>query len=327
MGWDNDLKRLGKDPLGATTSIATDPYDRFNANGKTTMTLGGAALEGAKDKPIDQLTLKDIQAFMASGRARGEEMTGVSSKNVGKKRGEIRGQYEDIVNGPSRGASRAASARNADLKSLRQSQGAQGVSGGMARLQQNQMNQDYAGKIGDVRQKEYLDALNKLETQYRGAASDIMTTEGQYGAIGVGSKPNPTMSDGGGLMSGLTYICSELSRRGFVSKWELFCIHALLVFGTFYKPAQTLFYLRYGDWLVAKMIVAKTNWNAVKIGLFDISFALLKQGKLKDAVNHYEKVTTSLFLLHGFEKEVEALDYGWSLKKVWLSLHRLWRLA
>lgn len=302
-----DIERLVEDPAGASISIMTDPLDIVGSGGK----IQSPALFGrSKDNPVDQLTAGDIQALLKKGRERGESLAGISSSEVGDKRSDIRSRYKNIINAPSRGAARTAQARNANLKRLRASQGQRGVSGGMADLQESQMSQDYAGRVGNVRQKEYMDALNKLERQYRGAAQDIMTAEGQYGAIGAGSKSAPTAQSGGGI----TYLCTELNRRNLITKWELFFIHALLIIGTILRPSETIFYLLHGNKLVCEINNdGKLQWQRVKDQLFDTSLNKMKQLKFLSAVNHYIQWTEWAFNRYSISTNINR---DWSFSKV-----------
>lgn len=300
-----DFKRIVSDPIGATTSIMTDPLDMVGSGGKI---QSPQAFKG-KNKKIDQLSLADIQNFMAQGRGRGEQLTGASSKEVGEKRGEIRGKYEDILEGPSRGATRVADARNADIKRLKANQAQGGVSGGTRALQNMQASENYAGQIGDVRQKEYQDALNKLERQYRGASQDIMTAEGQYGAIGVGGKPVPQPQGGGGI----TYLCTELRKRNMINSFELFIIHALLFIGTIFNPAETILYLKKGGELVKTMNKNNYEWISIKLFLFDRCFYYLLRGRIFKAMNHYIDYVEMLFLFYGLDTD---RDRKWKFSNV-----------
>lgn len=320
----SDISRLPNDPLGAYISITTDPFDVVQKGGKLDIP-GMSNQGGSSNKPIDQLTLEDIKKFMGEGRSVGEQLTGATSADIGKNRGDIRQKYSDIVNAPSRGAARVASARNADVKSLRQQQARQGVSGGVASNQLTQMNQDYAGKIGDVRQKEYLDALNKLEAQYRGASSDVMSAEGQYGAIGVGSKPNPVAAGGNNMFD--TYLCTELRKRGMISRFELFIIHSLLVIGTLFLPAETIFYFKYGGYLVFLINKEENDWVNIKKKVFTNSFNLIKKFKFISAVHNYEKETRKLFNRYPrFSLPLKELDSKWTIGKVIKSFKTMWRI-
>jgi hypothetical protein len=259
---------------------------------------------------------------MNKGAEKAEQLTGATSEEIGKGRGRVRGLYEDILNQPSRGAARVAQSRNADLKRLRQSQSTSGVSGPMADLQKAQVSQNYASQIGDTRQKEYLDALNKLEKQYRGASGDVLSTMGQYGAISQGAAPTPSLGSGGGL----TYLCTELRKRGLIGKWELFFIHILLVVGTVFKPAHTLFYLLQGSRLINSMNRNEVNWKGVRLSLFAPCLNLLKKGRLLKAINLYELETRKLFLRYGFVREVALFEDSWSFSKLVKSYKVMWRL-
>lgn len=309
-----DLARIPKDPIGAITSTVTDPLNQVRGSGVGNRVKIGGDLAPSKSgggRGVDQLSPEEIRGFLAEGRQRGESLTGIKSDEVGRERRGIREQYRDILNQPSRGAERVAQARNASLKRLRQQQAGSGVSGARAQAQEMALSQDYARQAGDVRQREYLDALNKLETQFRGAGTDIMRSEGQYGSIGVGSKPTPIVES-----SGITYLCTELKNRGMITKMELFFIHFLLVLGTILRPAQTYYYLKYGKKLVNEMIKDDHNWRWVKIGLFDICLKYMAKGRFIKAINHYETITRQLFSMYGMGLHLSQFNFKWSLKRL-----------
>jgi hypothetical protein len=276
------------------------------------------------DEKAKLAAMTPVDRALYKGQKKGEEVTGITSEKVGEKRGEIRGKYEAILDQPSRGAARMAKARNADLKRMKQSQSRSGLSGGMANLQNQQVTQDYASKMGDVENNAYMSALNKLEKQYRGAGGDITKLGGQYGSLEVGGQPAPQMSSGGGILD--TYLCTELHRRGLVTKVDLILMHSLLIIGAILKPAQTIFYLTFGAELVTRMNENNSKWPAVKAGLFDKTFSLMKRFRFLAAINHYETVTTLLFERCEFDAELDKFKSKWSFNKVTRSFKLMWRV-
>lgn len=224
----------------------------------------------------------DINSYLLQGRKRGEELTGINSADVGAKRGEIRSKYEDILNAPSRGSSRVMEAGQAAQKNLRSMQGQQGVSGGMANLQRLQLGQDYATKAGDVRQNEYMNALNKLEQQYRGGAKDIMTAEGQYGALGVGAKPNPVVDS-----QGTSFICSKLKGLGLMSTRESVVMLNFMLKTAYRSSAFLYWYFSNMKEVVDDLDLTLEQWKDIKQLTVTRVMDFIKLGELKHARNRY----------------------------------------
>lgn len=275
-------------------------------------------------QPSTGMTPEDIRRFMRQGLQRGQELTGATPGEIGSERKDIRDRYRDIVNAPSRGAARVEQARNANLKQLRASQARSGVQGGMADLQRQQIKQNYASTAGNVRQKEYLDALNKLERQFRGAGKDIMAAEGGYGSIAVGGKEIPQPDND----RGFTYICTEIKRRGLATKGEFFAIHLLLFFGTIFRPAQTYHYLKNGMKLVQAMreVLRDVEWITLKQDLMDECLHLMKKGKFLSAVNKYELVVRGLYARCGLSEKIKDIDLSWSVVKLIKSFSLMFKI-
>lgn len=189
--FDNKIKKAAK-KVGKATERAVDTA----AYGSNPAEVGGKAGQ-----------------FLSTGKKRGEELTGVSSQDVGKERADIRQRYKDILGGESI----AQKVIKQDLATRqRQARAQAAVSGAsqVAPAQLQAMQRQASADLATARSKEYMNALNKLETQFRGAAGDIARIEGQYGAIGVGGQPAPQMSSSNFFG---TVICTELHKQGYMS--------------------------------------------------------------------------------------------------------------
>lgn len=203
MSWVSDL--LGVD----VNTNNGDPYARTTGSGLLSMTTTGKLMDKAFNKKGDTKTasgmsFSEIDDLLQGGFARGEELVGINREDVAKNRSKVRDEYEKMLNAPSRGASRIASSRNADMKRLRQSQSQSGASGAMANAQRQQLTQDYAGKIGDQREKEYFNAITGMRDMAGADLSTILGVGGTYGSMGVASRPAPYPQQGGqGVLSGL----------------------------------------------------------------------------------------------------------------------------
>ena len=160
----------------------------------------------------DAVSDAKVQSFLEAGRQRGETLVGTDSASIGKEREGIRQKYKDIVDGKSM----VEKQMKQDLATRQKQARAAAAVGGQGQLtaaQQQAMGRQAASDIAEARNQEYMNALNKVEKQYRGAAGDIARLEGQYGSIAVGGQAAPQVQAQGGL----TVICTELHKQGYLS--------------------------------------------------------------------------------------------------------------
>lgn len=197
-------KPLGTGP-GSASRLITDPIKRQAGNIKNKATeVTEAALPGVGGK---------AGKFLRAGEAKGEQLVGADSREIGQERADIRQRYKDVVGGESL----VRKQMKQDLATRQKQARAQSAVGGQAQLapaQQQAMGRQASSDIATARNEEYMQALNKLESQFRGAAGDIARLSGQYGSIGVGGQPAPQINTGGTFG---TVICTELHRQGYMS--------------------------------------------------------------------------------------------------------------
>lgn len=160
--------------------------------------LGGVKKKTKKSR--DRRTKERTNQALLEGREQGEKLTGISSEEVGRQRAGVRQEYKDIVAGKSIVGEEMRRDRNASARRLKAMQmGGNAPQGGVAEASQRQLDRQSSSDIALAREQEYMNALGKLEKQYRGAASDIARLEGQYGSIAIGAKPAPQPSQNKGL--------------------------------------------------------------------------------------------------------------------------------
>lgn len=270
--------------LGGTLQNVVDPGDHFGLG------WGDDGGDG-----YDQLTKSDIDGYLKDGRERGESLTGATSEEIGSNRRDIRSKYSDIVNQDSRGAASVASSRDASLKQQKIAQNKSGQSGGSADLQNQMLDMNYARKIGDTRQSEYLGALNKLETQYRGAASDVMKAEGQYGSIAVGSKVDPVAADSGGT----SFICTRLRKEGLMTKRESLTMLSFML-SVFLRSCRFLnWYFDNMKHVVDNSHLKLEGWRLVKSITVEEVIPYIVSGDMKKAREIYIRSTGTVAEMHG----------------------------
>ena len=157
---------------------------------------GGTQADGS----AGSLSKGDIEGFMAKGRAKGEELTGTDSASVGAGRADVRSRLQDTLDGNSAGANSLRQSQNSSMKNLKSSQAMAG--GGQMNVgQQQALERQGARDLANFTSTEKRQALSDISREWRGAGSDIMKSEGQYGSILVGmQKPAQAQTGGGGLM-------------------------------------------------------------------------------------------------------------------------------
>jgi len=201
-------KRIADFATGAAIGggIGGNPMSGMAALGGISA-LGGIkgtkdTLLGSKQEVENIMPAGKAGEYLKAGEAKGEQLVGATVGEVGQQRADIRKKYQDIVNGESIAEKNLTRQSNADKRTARATAA---VSGGsqMSAGQEQAMNRQSASDIATARSAEYLNALNKLEAQYRGAAGDIASLSGKYGAIGVGVAPAPTITKSSGIFDGL----------------------------------------------------------------------------------------------------------------------------
>lgn len=139
---------------------------------------------------------REMEAYFSQGERKAEEILGIGAGEIGEKRAGIRGKYEDLLNRPSMAASRLTEQGQAAMRNLMSQQGQRNIQGGVAMGQQLQAKSEF-GRQGAVQeQMDYLDILNKLERQYRGAGGDTIRLGSQLASLGVADQPMPSGSGG-----------------------------------------------------------------------------------------------------------------------------------
>jgi hypothetical protein len=151
------------------------------------------------DGSVNSLSKGDIEGFMKQGRAKGEELTGTTSAEVGAGRADVRSRLQETLNGNSVGANSLRQSQNASMKDLKSNQAMAG--GGQMNAGQQQALQRQGGRdLAEFRGQENRQALSDISKEFRGAGQDIMKSEGQYGSILIGSQsPAQAPQSGGGI--------------------------------------------------------------------------------------------------------------------------------
>lgn len=191
---------------------------KFTDFGATLATTGGALTAGkylsdnqkAKEQAAEKKAAeaekaaqRKLSGYLQQGEDRAEQLIGADPTSIGEERAKIRKQYEDILNGNSIAEKTGKAQRNAQLKSLKAQNAATGGGNQMSQGMQQAVNRQSASDISQARSQEYMDTLNKLETQYRGASGDYLKIAGGYGSLGVASQAVPTVQQKPGFLSGI----------------------------------------------------------------------------------------------------------------------------
>ena len=218
------INQIGRNTVGAPLWDMGASYASINAgNIEQGYNSARKSYQGATDqvsnvfnpKPeVETLPAGKAGEFLKAGEAKGEQLVGADASTVGQERADIRQKFKDLMSGNSIAQQQLAQQSNAMQRQARANAAVSGGAGQMAAGQQQAMSRQAASDMANLRSQEYQQALNKLETQYRGAAGDIAKLAGQYGSIGMGNQPVPTVQG----PSGVTIICTELYFQGYLTE-------------------------------------------------------------------------------------------------------------
>lgn len=184
------LGGIGSGGLGSLNRTLTGGNIASNVFG-----TGGSKADGS----AQNLSKGDIEGYMEQGRAKGEELTGTSSKDVGAGRADVRSRLQQTLDGNSAGANSLRQSQNSNMKSLKSSQALAG--GGQMNVgQQQALERQGARDLAEFTSNEKRQALSDISREWRGAGTDIMKSEGQYGSILVGMQPTAQPATSNSLM-------------------------------------------------------------------------------------------------------------------------------
>lgn len=136
---------------------------------------------------LNSITPAQVEAMMNKGQAKGEELTGTTSAEVGQGRKDIRKRLKETLDGNSAELAALRQNQQQDQKNLRAQQALGGggqMNEGQMQALKRQANMDAA--VFDAQRKRQ--ALSDLSKEFRGAGSDIFRSTGQMASIMVGAQ-------------------------------------------------------------------------------------------------------------------------------------------
>lgn len=155
---------------------------------------------GGGDKSIKSLSTGDIMRFLKAGAEEGETLVGGTKKEMGEGRADVRKRLKDTLEGNSAGANALKQDQAQAQRDLKAQQMLAG--GGQMNVGQQQALKRQASRdLAKFRSDETRQALADLSREFRGAGSDIMRSEGQYGSVLVGAQPPATVKPSSGILT------------------------------------------------------------------------------------------------------------------------------
>jgi hypothetical protein len=167
------------------------------------------------DSMAEPIRINTRMDMLEEGKRRGEEIVGVDSATVGQERADVRQKYKDLMSGNSIAQQQLAQQSNAMQRQQRANAAVSGGAGQMAAGQQQAMGRQAASDMANLRSQEFIQGLDKVDAQWRGATGDITKLTGQYGSILQGMQSTPTVGGPKGVFDSI--ICGELHRQGYMS--------------------------------------------------------------------------------------------------------------
>lgn len=156
-----------------------------------------------------------MQRGLESGQKFGEQMTGITSEQLGQERGKVMNRTLEAMDQPSMRAKLTRQSNDDRMRMLKAKQRTSGMQGGMADSQEME-----AGRRGDmeaagIEQADRLTLEDRAADRLGNAAKGIASQRTAEAGLAIASrKVDPAKVSSGG---GLTVICTELFKQGYMS--------------------------------------------------------------------------------------------------------------
>lgn len=252
-------------------NVSKNPFDPKNY--VDTSTVGKS--KGQKEKDSRRQTDRD----WARGTQLGTELTGFKSEELGQRNRGLTERIDKMVDQPSLGANRLAEGGAAQLSNLMAQQGQQGVTGGLAAAQQMAVRNDTNRSVAAQAQGDYESAVTRLTDKQKSDAGTFTNLTSSRAALGQAAR--------GVANEGMTYLCTELDKRGLITNSELKLMHRILYFNLVFYPVEILTYLLHGRRLAKAMVKENVDWEGVRASLVLTSLLKLKTQGYRESFKHY----------------------------------------
>ena len=221
------------------------------------------------------------------------------------------------------GANRLQEAGNAQLSQLIANQAQQGVTGGLADAQRLQVQRNTSRDVAGRAQSDYDSAVDRLTNKQKSDAGTFVNLTSSRAALSQAAKSND---------SGMSFICTELKRRGLISQKELDTIHKVMWKNLWRNPREIAFYLEHGEKLVESLNKSLANWDLIKSNVFNKAYVLVSSGLAKESMDHYVSQVETLAYDHYFKHASLKVEWEWSIIRsskcgLWTRIKSLYKIS